>query len=1336
MEEINFNITGNNNQVLLKIEETRKAFGELGSCLEQQEQKAAKLFKQMVLGLDGIEVSLRTVRGQVGDTFGLLNKLSSGSRLQVEKLQGALERLNSFKKGSLESGGDAENSKRSSQLLAINTEIAARKTLIAEIQNQYDELSELDEELANYQAELEELKELQSAFRMDSSASNAELLQKSNTGIEYPGGNAQMPGRMVGASSVAGEAGTQSSGLSLLNTGLEGVKSGLDGLDGAFTAVTGTMKLFSLENETLQRIMGKVQTAISITNALQAVSATLDQKSAFQINVLGKLKQWWRGITLQAAAAQGIETTAASAGAVVNIGLAGSFRAVGLAIKSIPIFGWIAAGISALIEVYSIWSLKNREQEETRKAAAEAAQRQVKEEEQLRKSVAGSIVPQIVEYKKLQAAYNALGDDMEKKKAFINDNAEAFKKLNVSVSNVEEAENLLVGNETAFLASLTKRAVAAASMEVAADKYKKAVEKMIEAEGYQPTAEDKEYATQEADKWLVEQASKAGSRGNIKNLATQPEYADSKDAWTQSIRQGYQNVYKWNLDCIVEPMKAFTQNDAKALVESANNDVKAGMKLAGVADQILETANIKPYNDGVSQVSNEKSKQSQRQKDLQEQQEKLDELRDKQVQDSRRKAQDRESLNCQAEINAMGEGADKILTQLSFNHEKELQQLEQEKKEMLNQKIRDAREIFNAEQDLAAKQDSKHRRETFDASTVKLSEYEESDYNNREANILKKQQNELDAYAADQKAAMDEILAQYGTYMEKRQAISDRGKVKKNGKGIEEQNAIDQQTKKTLYELEIAVQKETSVFGKLFSDMKDRSVKDMSAITEQAEEALAFVEGGKWNEEQGLKLGISKETFDYLKGTPEELEKVEQGIKDTKAEAAKFDNAFVKMRHGFKTLFEEGADPKKFQEGLAQIEGAMNEVMGVGKLLSNSLSSLGDAFGSDALKGIAEGMNAAMDAASATMDGVKMGFAVGGPFGAAAGAAIGLVTSLASSIAKIHDAKNEKRIQRLQEQIETLNRAYDKLGDSVEKAYSSDASQLIEQQNRLLEQQKVLIQNQIKEEQSKKNTDDGRIKEWQNQIEDINKTLSENKEKQIDVIFGQDVKSAIDDLAQAYADAWTAGDDRAKSSKDFVKNMIKQMILESIKAASSKPMEELRQRLAGFFSDGIISAWEQEQIEKDAARLMNSLDSKFAWADRFMKDEDKDEDETTREASSKGIAQASQDSVDKLDGVMTNIQGHTYSINENVRAILDSMNGNGTPGMPGTGKTVDSGTNTVSLADIDRNMSSMIGLGNIAVSHLSSIADNTSRLATIEQTMSFIKLGIDTMNTKGITIKR
>lgn len=48
-----------------------------------------------------------------------------------------------------------------------------------------------------------------------------------------------------------------------------------------------------------------------------------------------------------------------------------------------------------------------------------------------------------------------------------------------------------------------------------------------------------------------------------------------------------------------------------------------------------------------------------------------------------------------------------------------------------------------------------------------------------------------------------------------------------------------------------------------------------------------------------------------------------------------------------------------------------------------------------------------------------------------------------------------------------------------------------------------MIQNQIAEERSKKDTDEERIKEWENQIDEINKQIEENKEKALDAILAK-----------------------------------------------------------------------------------------------------------------------------------------------------------------------------------------------------------------------------------------
>lgn len=929
----------------------------------------------------------------------------------------------------------------------------------------------------------------------------------------------------------------------------------------------------------------------------------------------------------------------------------------------------------------------------------------------------------------LSTEWGKLGNDLSAKKKFIDGNKEAFSQLGVEINSVKDAENLLVTNTGNFITAIKLRAKAMAGQSTLQSLYaeqqtlEEQVEmgkKVAEARAKVPTADD------------VKEARKR----NVKNAA----FSSDDKSYTSTQLVTAKDVANERAQQMLAGVK---QNEVRlnAVEKQINRRAQRMVKDNQEYNKLMDQAELKPQK--VTPINTNVEDKALKEK---EQQAKLDELRDKLSQEERRRTQERENLNSQAEIDALDEGAEKKLKQLKLNQQKELQQLEREREDALNFKIRDAREIFNAEQDKKPLQ----KRDVFNPSTIQLSVSELKSYSEREASILERHKKELGAYNAAQKAAMDELLVLYDIYMEKRKAISDMGEEKKKGKRIEEQNVIDQQTQKQLNNLEIAMQKETNAFAKLFTDMKNRSINDIAGIIEWVQKALEFIKGGKWDKEQGIKLGISEETFNSLQGVPEKIENIEKPLVNAKKTAEKLDSAFNKVGKGFKKAFSSDVDTDTFKEGLAEIESAMNEVMAAGKLLSNSLSSIGNAFGNDTLKGIAEGMNAAMDAVSATMNGAKAG-AVFGPWGAAAGAAIGLATSLVSSIAKIHDAKNEKYIKVLQEQIDTLNRSYSSLGDEIEKAYSKDASDLIGQQNQLLEQQKELIDSQITEEQDKKNTDDTKIREYQNKIEDINKTIANNKEKALDAILGEDLKTAINNFAQAYADAWAKGDDKAKSSKDLVKNMIKSMVMEMLKADFTEPVEKIRKKLdeavygkeirtlfgkkKRIGGDGKVDEVEQAVIEQMVKDMMNDLDKDYAWADRFMKD-DEAEGGSTREASQKGIAQASQESVDRLDGVMTNIQGHTYSINDNVRAILETMKGTATPGIPGSEKATGLSNHTVSLADIDRNMSSMIGLGSTAVSHLSSIADNTARLMTIEQTMSFIKTGIDTMNTKGITIKR
>lgn len=98
------------------------------------------------------------------------------------------------------------------------------------------------------------------------------------------------------------------------------------------------------------------------------------------------------------------------------------------------------------------------------------------------KNSASTYGQNVVSIKKLQDEWNSLGDNLDKKKQFIIDNESEFKKLDVSITNVNEAENFLVNNTDAFLKALEQRAKYTAASKLAAEKYAEALELEAEAE--------------------------------------------------------------------------------------------------------------------------------------------------------------------------------------------------------------------------------------------------------------------------------------------------------------------------------------------------------------------------------------------------------------------------------------------------------------------------------------------------------------------------------------------------------------------------------------------------------------------------------------------------------------------------------------------------------------------------------------------------------------------------------------------------------------------------------------------------------------------------------------
>jgi hypothetical protein len=231
--------------------------------------------------------------------------------------------------------------------------------------------------------------------------------------------------------------------------GFQGVVSALSGVTGAMSAAQGAVGLFAGENENLNRIMLKVQSLMAITIGLQQVAQTLNKDSYFSVVLLAKGKTMLAAATTGLASALGVSTVAAQVlMATLTLGL--------------------SVAITAVAVVVTKFIGKSNE---AKKAT-----------EEFNKSIVDLAGKPVATIQELSVAWSQLGDNIKAKEKFIEDNSEKFKSLGVSIKNVKDAEELLINNKGKFIESLVLRAKAMATAELAAEKYKQAIQKQLELE--------------------------------------------------------------------------------------------------------------------------------------------------------------------------------------------------------------------------------------------------------------------------------------------------------------------------------------------------------------------------------------------------------------------------------------------------------------------------------------------------------------------------------------------------------------------------------------------------------------------------------------------------------------------------------------------------------------------------------------------------------------------------------------------------------------------------------------------------------------------------------------
>ena len=168
--------------------------------------------------------------------------------------------------------------------------------------------------------------------------------------------------------------------------------------------------------------------------------------------------------------------------------------------------------------------------------------------------------------------------------------------------------------------------------------------------------------------------------------------------------------------------------------------------------------------------------------------------------------------------------------------------------------------------------------------------------------------------------------------------------------------------------------------------------------------------------------------------------------------------------------------------------------------------------------------------------------------------------------------------------------------------------------------------------------------------------------KQMDDYLGGIFGNYASDIMDAVIDAFERGTDAAEAFGDVTKKVMRNVAKDMVQAAVLQPVIQKQSELV---KQAFASGNREEYIKAlgEASRAFADV-QKVAqeeyknMADIFKKNgNDLTADSAaSREASQKGIATASQDSVDELNGRMTAVQGHTFDIAENTRMLLATTN--------------------------------------------------------------------------------
>ena len=257
-----------------------------------------------------------------------------------------------------------------------------------------------------------------------------------------------------------------------------------------------------------------------------------------------------------------------------------------------------------------------------------------------------------------------------------------------------------------------------------------------------------------------------------------------------------------------------------------------------------------------------------------------------------------------------------------------------------------------------------------------------------------------------------------------------------------------------------------------------------------------------------------------------------------------------------------------------------------------------------------------------------------------------------------------------QKSIEKIADAYASVGYTADKALGEDKYKESRKQLENLAEQQILLQKQINAEEDKKKTDHGKIEEWERQIAELSAEMAAIINEMLEEIIGFTSEDLATELGNAFVEAAAKGEDAMEAWRDKVNEIIadvtKRMLITKF---LEEPLGQIfdKYKKKWFGEDGNFKGIDVVLDSMTGfSNDLNAVGEGFQEIWNSLPDNVKEwfGGDAEREAVQKGIATASQESVDENNARVTTIQGHTYSLVQGVtelnrtgNAILEKVTG-------------------------------------------------------------------------------